>query len=137
MASLTYFSHIRQKGDHHIDSLTYEYTNNSRKLEQKHLNPLNHAPSSQELKQFIGCKAREVIKQMRAWGYNQVTLNIPENWMSVKTEQGLINFQLLSDDAIIGNVRCDYHQSNVVETGIPEPAIMGLSETHAKKPYPV
>lgn len=106
MASLTYFAHPRQKSDP-LDSPTCTYPNNPSPVEHKPQNPPSYIPSSQELQRFIGCQAGEMIKQMRVWGYHQVTLNIPQNLISVKTDQGSINFELLSYDTIIANVNWD------------------------------
>lgn len=63
-----------------------------------------HVPTAEELRQLIGCKVGDAIAQMRRWGYGQVTLNVPQNRVSVVTRQGRLNFQFLPQNAIVNRI---------------------------------
>jgi hypothetical protein len=100
MMALTYFPHLQLADDRpnprgQIRQKTPRRPQNS---------PATDFPNSEDLRKFIGCKAGEVIAQMRTWGYKQVTLNVPENRMSVATEGGRLHFQFLPQDAIVNRI---------------------------------
>jgi len=63
-----------------------------------------HFPTAAELRELVGCQAGDAIAQMKSWGYGQVTLNVPQNCVSVVTERGRINFQFLPQDAIVNRI---------------------------------
>lgn len=63
-----------------------------------------HFPTVAELRELVGCKAGDAIAQMRTWGYKQVTLNVPQNCLSVMTERGRLKFRFLPQDAIVNRI---------------------------------
>jgi hypothetical protein len=99
MMALTYFPHLQLAGDRPNSRGRLRPTTPHRPQ-----NSPADLPNADELRKFIGCKAGEVIAQMRTWGYKQVTLNVPENRMSVATEGGRLHFQFLPQDAIVNRI---------------------------------
>lgn len=75
-------------------------------------NTPTHPPTAAELRQLVGCTAGEAIAQMRTWGYGPVTLNVPQNSVSVMTERGRINFQFLPEDAIVNRIEWEKPREN-------------------------
>ncbi|MGC9527877.1 MAG: hypothetical protein ACP5D7_20265 [Limnospira sp.] len=87
--ALTYLSHLQP-------------TDVRRRVRRK--NAPTHFPTVAELRDLLGHKAGDAIAQMKKWGYGQVTLNIPQNRVSVVTERGRLNFQFLPQDAIVNRI---------------------------------
>lgn len=65
--------------------------------------PFSNPPQPQELEAYLGWTTREVINEMKNWGYS-MTLNVPGSVMSLNTDFGKLHFYFEPEQSRINAV---------------------------------